>query len=102
MTEREHIHLECYRMKVGERAILPRRLFNVAFPCGYPSIYQTSIQAFLSGMIGSGCGVWRAEQDPETGDIMVSRHEESKKRYYVDPDREHLFKRVEDGSLERR
>ncbi|KKM78061.1 hypothetical protein LCGC14_1363780 [marine sediment metagenome] len=103
MSEKgEYIKAQCNRMKVGDCLRINRFEFSDAFAFGWPTIYETPIQAFLSSMMGSMWGVWRAEQDLETGDIIISRHEESKKRYYVDPDREHLFKRVEDGTLERR
>jgi hypothetical protein len=103
MTEKgEYIKVQCYEMKVGEYIKFNWYDFSDAFAFGWPTIYETPIQAFLSSMMGSGCGVWRAEQDPETGDVIVSRHKESKKRYYVDPDRKHLFKHVEDGTLERK
>ncbi len=99
--KKEYIQSICYRMKPGEHIKFNRYEFSNAFAFGWPTIYETPIQAFLSSMIGSGCGVWRVVRDQETGDIIVSRHEESEKRYYIDPDRRHLFKRVEDGTLER-
>ena len=74
-------------------------VFEEAFPCGFPSIYRNHKHAFLSSMIGSGWGCWRVRQDFESGHYVISRHKESSKRYYVDPDREHLFKKMSDGTL---
>lgn len=102
MGERKYIQDLCYRMKVGEAINFSKRLFAIAFPCGWPSMYTNHEQAFLSSMIGSGCGVWRVKYNHVEDYITVSRHEESNKRYYIDPDREHLFKRMPDGTLERR
>lgn len=102
MNERAYVMQIVKKLKVGEVIIIDRRLFEDAFPCGHFSIYNNPMQAFLSSMIGSAWGGWRVNRSPESGDYTVSRHEESDKRYYVDPDREHLFKRMPDGTLERR
>jgi hypothetical protein len=99
MDSRGYLKEECYRMKVGQRLVIDRRIFQDAFICGFPSIYETSEQAFLSSMIDSGRGTWRVHRDFEKGDYVVSRHKPSDKRYYIDPDREHLFKKLPDGSL---
>lgn len=101
MNHREYIKKELYRLKIGEYLKLDRHMFNDAFPCGFPSIYRTHEQAFLSTMIGSGWGAWRIRQDFETGDYIITRHQEENKRYYVDPDREHLFRKLSDGTLEK-
>ncbi|KKM28187.1 hypothetical protein LCGC14_1567160 [marine sediment metagenome] len=97
-----YIKAKCYRMKVGNCLRVSGKMFLKAFPFGFPTIYKTPEQAFLSTMMGSAWGVWRVDRDFDSMDFIISRHEESKKRYYADPDREHLFKRVEDGTLERR
>ena len=80
------------------------RTFQDAYPCGFPSIYENHEQAFLSSMVGSAWGVWRVNRNVETGDYTISKHpyRESGKRYYVDPDRAHLFKRMPDGTLEKK
>ncbi len=100
----EDIRFNCYLMKEGQCLRIHRSDFNDAFGpmCRDFSIYHTPEQAFLSGMVGAGCGTFRVKQDLITGDVTVSRHPESNKRYYVDPDREHLFQRLADGTLERK
>ncbi len=68
----EYIREECYRMKEGEGINISRYVFNEAFPCGWPSIYRTPTEAFLSSMIGSAWGIWRVAQNPETGNNRPS------------------------------
>lgn len=97
--ERRFIKHVCKRMKVGECYTISRRIFHQAYPCGWPSIYETTEQAFLSSMVGSAWGAWRVWKNSENGDVTISKHHPSNKRYYVDPDRSHLFKRMPDGSL---
>jgi len=99
MNMRKYIQDQVDAMKVGERLVVKRRDFADAFRCGFPSIYNTPMEAFLSAQVGSAWGRIRATENPETGDIVVSKHEESDNRHYVDPDRAHLFKRGADGYL---
>jgi hypothetical protein len=96
---RSMIDDHCANMKPGQRVTITRRIFLEAYPCGWPSIYETPEQAFLSSKIGSAWGCWRVTVDPFSGDRIISRHEESDRRVYVDPDRAHLFERGEDGFL---
>ena len=100
--ERKCLEKEFRRMKPGERIDVCPNIFQRAYPCGFPSIYQTHEQAFLSSRVGSSWGVCRVKLNFESFAYIISRHEESDKRYYVDPDREHLFRRMPDGTLERR
>lgn len=88
-----------YKMKIGEEIVISCSVFEESFQCGWPSIYRTHEEAFLSSMIGSGCGMWRVRCNGFSMDRIISRHEESDKRYYVDPDRAHLFKIGPDGTL---
>ena len=53
MTGKEYIEYQCYRMKIGEYIKFDRLVFSDAFAFGWPTIYETPIQAFLSSMIGS-------------------------------------------------
>ena len=99
---RRYIDGVCNEMKVGERLDVGRRLFIRAYPCGFSSIYNTHAQAFLSSKAGAAWGVWQVISNFETGDFTIHKCKESDKRYYVDPDREHLFDRMPDGTLEYR
>jgi len=101
VNKAEWIKNLCYdTVGEGERIAIDRRIFEEAFPCGFPSIYKTPEQAFLSTMIGSAWGIWKVETNFETGNVIISKHKGSNKRYYVDPDREHLFKKLPDGTYE--
>jgi hypothetical protein len=98
MTEcRKFLQEMVRRMKVGEYLKVDGREFVRAFPCGWPSMYRTNTEAFLSAQIGSSWGCVRATQDPINGTVTISKHEEDTRRHYVDPDREHLFKKDVDG-----
>ena len=102
MSKADYIKNYCYNnILEGGRAVIDGRLFDEAFLCGWPTIYKTPEQAFLSSMIGSGCGMWRISRDLETRNVIISRHKVSNKRYYIDPDREYLFTKQPDGTLER-
>ena len=83
----------CRHMKVGERVEIAREIFQDEFPCGWPTIYRTYSQAFLSSQIGSAWRAWKCHQDPISGNYIVSHHEPGNTRVYIDPDREHLWKR---------
>ena len=100
--ERSFVQRQCSQLKEGQSVAIERRIFQDAYPCGFPSIYENPEQAFLSSMMGSGCGVWRVNYNLESGNYIISKHPESDKRYYVDPDRAYLFKRMPDGTLERK
>lgn len=91
MNEREIIDKTCAEMKEGQEARFDHFTFSEAFPCGFPSIYNTHEEAFLSSRIGSAWGTWKVRQDPITHDYIISRHVAGDKRVYVDPDRAHLF-----------
>src|SRR3990167_10004134 len=97
--ERDYANSVLRTMRVGQHISLDGHFFRRAFPCGFPSIYETHEQAFLSSRIGSAWGGWRVWYDGYKDSFIVSRHEEGDKRVYVDPDRQHLFKRMPDGTL---
>ena len=99
MDTAQYIKKECYRMKEGERVTVERRMFQDAFTYGFPTIYWTPREAFLSSMIDSGRGTFRVSQNLETGNYTISRHKPENERYYVDPDRRHLFNKQADGTL---
>ena len=99
MDTAQYIKKECYRMKPGQRIVVDYHMFQDAFVCGFPSIYQTPREAFLSSMIDSGRGTFRVSRNPMDGHYTISRHEPEDKRYYVDPDRRHLFNELADGTL---
>lgn len=96
---KSYIQGQIYSMKIGQELKISRRTMNEAFPCGWPSIYNTPVESLLSSLIGSGCGAFRASEDLMTGDVTVSRHEESDKRYYVDPDRAWMYEKNSDGTF---
>lgn len=98
-SEKRYIQSLCYRLNEGERIDISGRLFEEAFVCGWPTIYNTPIEAFLSSMIGSAWGVWTCERNPIRDYYTIGRHPEGHERTYVDPDRAHLFRRGEDGFL---
>lgn len=100
----EHIRQMCYRMKPGEHLRISRWEFQEAFPVPFRlfSDYDNSVQVFLSSMMGSIDGWIRVHQEIENpdGDYIITCHEHSEdKRYYVDPDRQHMFDRHIDGTL---
>ena len=97
---RKFVEFFCERMKVGEEVVVDSRHFKQAYPCGWPTIYKTPEQAFLSSKVGAAWGVWRVRRSFAPRDFVISKHEESDKRHYVDPDREDLFKKMPDGTLE--
>jgi len=97
---RKFIDNICNLMKVGQYRVISREIFNKSYPCGFPTIYRNHMEAFLSTKVGSSWGGWKVEQNPETGDYIISRHKETDKRVYIDPDREHLFTKMSDGSLQ--
>lgn len=99
--EREYCDRLCQRLKIGEEICFDKYVFEDAYPCGFPSIYNNHMEAFLSSKIGSAWGCWKVERNPISGYYIVSRHEEGTKRVYVDPDRALLFKEV-NGFLEPR
>ena len=89
----------CYEMKPGEAIRFSGWVFNEAFPCGFPSIYNTPMEHFLSSMIGSAWGSFTIDRDFASGDYTIRRHEESDKRVYVDPDRAYMFNKMPSGEL---
>lgn len=88
------------RLKVGQRVVIDRCVFEEAFSdIGFPSIYRNPIESFLSKQIGSGWGRIRCVRNLMTGDYIISKHQESNKRYYIDPDRAWMFDKQPDGTL---
>lgn len=97
---KDMIFRECMAMKVGQRYHIEGRAFRDAYRCGWPTIYNTPEEAFLSSMPGSAYGTFTVKRaEPVRDEYIIERHEEGDKRVYVDPDRRHLFKEV-DGFLE--
>ncbi len=93
----------CNDMEVGQQLQVSGRNFHEAFNAwGFPTIYNNPTQVFLSSMIGAAWGVIRVHHEPFEDQYIISKHEESDKRYYVDPDREDLFEKLSDGTYERR
>lgn len=82
----------CRNIKVGEQIEIARQCFEDEFRCGWPTIYRTPREAFLSSQIGSAWGTYRCEQNPITGNYRISRHEPGKERVYIDPDREDWYR----------
>ena len=100
MSNRKYLEHILDRMKPGEHIQIDHYSFQKAYPCGWPSIYETHEEAFLSSRIGAAWGCWEVNTIPKNGNYVVSRHKESNKRYYVDPDRKHLFEKMPDGTYE--
>jgi hypothetical protein len=99
-SAREYLAEHLDRMKIDERLDIEGHIFRRAYSWGWPTIYNTPFEAFLSSRIGSAWGCWGVYHRGDKDVYVVSRHKEGKKRVYVDPDRAHLFKRMPDGSLE--
>ena len=96
MNIREYLIAEIHSLTV-DQAITLEPGWRRHFPCGWPSMYTTSKDALMSNLIGSSWGVFRIHEDPMTGATTVTRHEESDKRHWVSPDREHHFTKDKDG-----
>lgn len=89
-------------MQVGQVLKIDRDDFEMAFPV-HPIIgmYREPRQAFLSSMPGTAWGEWTCEIDPFSRySYVIKRPGGGQKRVYCDPDREHLYQRQEDGTLE--
>ncbi len=98
---RGKIEMQMRAMKPGMYLSIDARDFVRAYPCGWPSIYETHEQSFLSKQIGSAAGVWRVQfQAGPNPAYVISRHEEDTqgRRFYVDPDRAYLFDPQPDGT----
>ena len=89
-------------MVVGQRVYFNRRDFEEAYPCGWPTIYHSHEQAFLSSRPGSAWGSWRVHYDVMHNQYGVERAPEGPKRVYVDPDRAHFYDRKPNGTLVRK
>lgn len=97
--EREYIEHDLAFMAEGQEIVISAELFERAYPCGWPSIYNTHREAFLSSRIGSAWGAWTCEQLFRSGDYRVGRHKEGPKLVYCDPDRDYLYDRLPSGEL---
>lgn len=95
---RAHVEVMLAGMEPGQRCKVEAWLLEEAFPYGWPSIYRNAREAFLSSRIGSAYGTWTCELELDARAYTIGRHEERDEIVYVDPDREHLFKRLEDGT----
>lgn len=100
MRERQCVEEVLKKVKIGMCLEIEGYLLRRAFPCGWPSMYRNTEQAFLSTRIGSAWGSWRIRRSLDRDSFIISHHEESTKRYYVDPDQEWLYDRASDGTLE--
>ena len=96
---REFIEDELSRMAIGQEIWFEPWIFSQAFPCGWPSIYRTPREAFLSSRVGSAWGCWTCEEE-RRGALRVGRHKgDETRRVYCDPDREDWFDRLPSGEL---
>ena len=98
-VERDYIDRICDGMKTGQCLDVSLSVFQKAYPCGWPSIYETHDQAFLSSKIGAMWGCWRLYRNPTRPVVTISRHESGDQAVYVDPDRAHLYRLDPDGHL---
>ncbi|MEP6827897.1 MAG: hypothetical protein ABJA10_07465 [Aestuariivirga sp.] len=90
----------CDRMKVGQRFDLSRTDFAEANPYGWPSMYRTPEQAFLSRRIGAMYGAWKIHHWIDKPHLTIERCEiDASKITYVDPDQEHHFIKLPDGTF---
>lgn len=89
----------------GQELVISHLDFTETFCSGWPSMYETPEQSFLSKMVGSAWGSWTVRRNAETGDFIVRkglRYEYDEnyrldRRVYVEPDRDHLFEKTQDG-----
>ena len=84
------------RMKPGQYVDIDAWEFQDAYPSGWPSIYPSAREAFLSSQVGSGWGSVTCERHPK-GHYTIGIHEPGDKRVYVDPDREDWFTKLPNG-----
>lgn len=98
---RDVIHKMLYSMSEGQECVFNRHEIDEAFPV-HPlfGIYRTSREALLSSLMGTAWGSFTCEQNIWDGSYKISRNATGEKRVYCDPDREHLYKRMPDGTLE--
>ncbi len=98
---RGRIQAEVDRMTDGQRLDVDWFEFSREFAYGWPSIYETPIQSFLSKQMGSAWGNITADMHPSGKYVTIAKHAErpNPKRVYVDPDRGHMFDRSPDGEL---
>ena len=99
MDARKEVERLCDQMTDGQDLIIAGKLFRKAYACGWPSIYNSHEEAFLSNRMGSGWGEWFCEVAPQTGDYRVRKRKGGERRTYVDPDRAHLFRKDAEGFL---
>lgn len=96
MNAREFVLRHCSRLKIGEEIVLEDSVVREGFPCGWR--YHTHNEALLSCLPGAAWGAYRVTHKMEDGLVVISRHKEGKRRVSVDPDREHLYRRIPDGT----
>lgn len=83
------------KLQVGQCIDFGGHRFREDFRCGYPSIYNTSVQSFLSKQIGAAWGSVTCVHDEYNDVYRVCKHEvNEQRRVYVDPDRECLYEFV--------
>jgi len=99
---RDYIEKHLSRMEIGNECMFSGDVFRSAYPCGWPSIYDTHVQSFLSKQMGSGWGEWTCEHLADKDAYKVGKHKGGNKRVYIDPDREHLYMKQPDGTYKPR
>jgi len=97
---RKYVERIVLTMKPGQCVQIDRDVFESAYRCGWPSIYETPRQAFLSSQVGSGWGAVTCRAPDHVLNqhyYTIGKHEEGPRRVYVDPDRESWFTKLPTG-----
>ncbi|MDP1628817.1 hypothetical protein [Parvibaculum sp.] len=98
---RAEIDRLCDTMKIGQCLDVFGSDLRDAYPFGWPTIYETVEQAFLSSKTGAAWGAWTVKsQYPDRDVYTISRNEPGDKRVYADPDQMHHFAQMPDGTLQ--
>lgn len=87
-------------VKVGQEIVIDKFQMESAYRFGFPSIYNSVEESFLSSMVGSSWGCWTCKRDIN-GNYIIGHHDEKPGMVYVDPDRSHLYKKSSSGFLVR-
>lgn len=98
-TDREFFERRLRKMAEGTYLDVDGRDFRRMYPCGFPTIYDTPEQSFLSKQVGSAWGVWTCTHKFSSDVYTIGHHAETRTRVYVDPDHAHMFKRLPSGEL---
>jgi hypothetical protein len=88
------------RMEIGQQLTVDARFFEDAFGCHALDLQNaTARDRFLSGRIGSAWGCWTCDLELYERFYTIGRHQEGKKRVFVDADRAHLYRTLPSGEL---